>query len=148
MEAFASGDDLLRRITPATRNHCTWDGFTESYRPDLAALRREGGAMSTHSVAVLDHRHRPLTSLYGPESASIRFGVDDVEGNRGTVTATPQSAECEPDEDRRAAHADVDSIDGTKSTFRALRNHLIQVSRWVVPPIHANVNAADRAPAD
>jgi hypothetical protein len=136
-------DRLFRRV-PKVPGCQTYDPSTETYAVSPGGLRRESNdGMSSHLQSVIELRGRDAFSLYNEEKySSIRFGVAVPRGAGAGVLPTP--APEEPDEDLRAAHAEVrpPMPEYNKVFWKNVANVIAESSEWVQGPGHVNPNKA------
>ena len=129
--------ELLYRRIPKHPDHRTFDAERERWVPTTAALRREADeGMSVHRHAVLAERGRDPLSLYDPAThGSISFVAGVPRSQGAGVVATSPTEDEEPDEDRRASHAEVrpERSEKDRAAWSRVANSIATQCQWVQP---------------
>lgn len=128
------GELLFRRV-PTKPSHATFDALRGVWVPHAGAFQRDANeGMSVHLDGTLEERGRARHTLYDPERyGAVRFPVAVVRAaNAGVLPTTPTVAE-EPDEELRAAHAEVRPPHANKDRpfWSGVRDGMIKASVWV-----------------
>lgn len=128
-------DEVLYRRVPTKPSHATFDALRGRWVPHAGAFQREAReGMSVHLDGTLEARGRARHTLYDPERyGAVGFPVAVVRAANAGVLLTTPTVEEEPDEDLRAAHAEVRPPEPKKDRpfWSNVRNQMIQASVWV-----------------
>lgn len=128
-------DEMLFRRVPMKPSHATFDALRGVWVPSPGAFQRNANeGMSVHMLRVLDARRRDPHTLYDPTRyGAVRFPASAVRSAGAGVLATTPTMDEEPDEDLRAAHAEVRPPRAVKDRpfWSQVQNRIIRASVWI-----------------
>lgn len=135
-EAVDDREILYRRI-PKNPDHRTYDAEKGTWVPSPGALRRvKGEGMSVHCHGTLSERGRDVATLYDPKKyGSICFTAVRPRSEGAGVLNTRPTITQEPDEDLRAAHAEVrpPAPELDRPFWSRIVSQIVQHACWVQP---------------